>query len=607
MTEEITEEIGFELDEMKEIIDDFLIEADELILSLDNNLVKLESNADDADLLNEIFRAAHTIKGTSGFLGFEEVTSLTHRMEDILNKLRKNELSVTPEIMDVLLESLDILKILLSNVREGESNEGVDIQVAITHLEEAMVAGGSPSNDPGPDQVPAEASTPAGESQPEETIEQAQNDVVVEEAPVADRVDSASPETVADIKKKPGAVSKSAHEQTIRVEVSRLDSLMNLMGELVLGRNSLMQATNQISATTEGTPASENLNRAATSVNFITTELQTAVMRMRMQPVGKVFSKFPRLVRDLTRDSGKQIDLEIIGEETELDKSVIEEIGDPLMHCIRNSCDHGIETPEERVAVGKSAKGTVKLIASQEGSNIVIKVVDDGKGLDANIIRKKAVERGIATETDVERMGDSEVFRFIFEAGFSTAKTITDVSGRGVGMDVLRTNIEKLSGLIDLESKLGEGTSVIIKLPLTLAIVQGLLVESNKEVFILPMASVVETVKTEQSSIFYVNQRPVLRLRGEIIPVINLNDILDESAQGFIMSEKQYIVVVGLADRKIGINIDRFLGQEEVVIKSLGQHLGTTQGISGATILGDGRIRLIVDLIGLFNLTKKLS
>ena len=607
MTEEITEEIGFELDEMKEIIDDFLIEADELILSLDNNLVKLESNADDADLLNEIFRAAHTIKGTSGFLGFEEVTSLTHRMEDILNKLRKNELSVTPEIMDVLLESLDILKILLSNVREGESNEGVDIQVAITHLEEAMVAGGSPSNDPGPDQVPAEASTPAGESQPEETIEQAQNDVVVEEAPVADRVDSASPETVADIKKKPGAVSKSAHEQTIRVEVSRLDSLMNLMGELVLGRNSLMQATNQISATTEGTPASENLNRAATSVNFITTELQTAVMRMRMQPVGKVFSKFPRLVRDLTRDSGKQIDLEIIGEETELDKSVIEEIGDPLMHCIRNSCDHGIETPEERVAVGKPAKGTVKLIASQEGSNIVIKVVDDGKGLDANIIRKKAVERGIATETDVERMGDSEVFRFIFEAGFSTAKTITDVSGRGVGMDVLRTNIEKLSGLIDLESKLGEGTSVIIKLPLTLAIVQGLLVESNKEVFILPMASVVETVKTEQSSIFYVNQRPVLRLRGEIIPVINLNDILDESAQGFIMSEKQYIVVVGLADRKIGINIDRFLGQEEVVIKSLGQHLGTTQGISGATILGDGRIRLIVDLIGLFNLTKKLS
>lgn len=602
----MSEDLGFDLDEMKEIIDDFLIEADELISSLDNNLVKLESNPEDPDLLNEIFRAAHTIKGTSGFLGFDEVTSLTHRMEDILNKLRKNELAVSPEIMDVLLESLDVLKILLDNVREGRSNENVDIQIAISHLEDAMEAGGARSDDPGAGNQPVE---PSALTQPEE-------DSPAEELTVAASAESslsvstvaAQPKTpVATSRKKPGSSLKQAKEQTIRVDVERLDSLMNLMGELVLSRNSLMQVNNEVSIEHEGTPAAEHLNRSANSVSYITTELQMAIMRMRMLPVGKVFGKFPRLIRDLTRESGKQIDLEIIGEETELDKSVIEEIGDPLMHCIRNCCDHGIELPDERIAVGKPPRGTVKLIASQEGSNIVIKVVDDGHGLDVTRIRQKAVERGLVSETEAERMPDSEVFRFIFEAGFSTAKKITGVSGRGVGMDVLRTNIEKLNGMIDLESKLGQGTSVIIKLPLTLAIVQGLLVESDKEVFILPMSSVIETVKTKQSSIFYVNQRPVLRLRGEIIPVINLNDILEESARGFIMSEKQYIVVVGLAEKKLGINVDRFLGQEEVVIKSLGQHLGATQGISGATILGDGRIRLIVDLIGLFNLTKKIS
>lgn len=602
----MSEDLGFDLDEMKEIIDDFLIEADELISSLDNNLVKLESNPEDPDLLNEIFRAAHTIKGTSGFLGFDEVTSLTHRMEDILNKLRKNELAVSPEIMDVLLESLDVLKILLDNVREGRSNENVDIQIAISHLEDAMEAGGARSDDPGAGNQPVE---PSALTQPEE-------DSPAEELTVAASAESAlsvstvaaQPKTpVATSRKKPGSSLKQAKEQTIRVDVERLDSLMNLMGELVLSRNSLMQVNNEVSIEHEGTPAAEHLNRSANSVSYITTELQMAIMRMRMLPVGKVFGKFPRLIRDLTRESGKQIDLEIIGEETELDKSVIEEIGDPLMHCIRNCCDHGIELPDDRIAVGKPPRGTVKLIASQEGSNIVIKVVDDGHGLDVTRIRQKAVERGLVSETEAERMPDSEVFRFIFEAGFSTAKKITGVSGRGVGMDVLRTNIEKLNGMIDLESKLGQGTSVIIKLPLTLAIVQGLLVESDKEVFILPMSSVIETVKTKQSSIFYVNQRPVLRLRGEIIPVINLNDILEESARGFIMSEKQYIVVVGLAEKRLGINVDRFLGQEEVVIKSLGQHLGATQGISGATILGDGRIRLIVDLIGLFNLTKKIS
>ncbi|KAA3632907.1 MAG: chemotaxis protein CheA, partial [Calditrichaeota bacterium] len=393
---------------------------------------------------------------------------------------------------------------------------------------------------------------------------------------------------------------------TIRVDVERLDTLMNMMGELVLGRNSMVQTVNNLLTEHENENKYEKLAQSTNSINFITTELQMAVMKMRMQPVGKVFKKFPRLVRDLSRDSKKEIALQITGETTELDKSVIEEIGDPLVHIIRNSCDHGIESPEDRVAKGKSAQGTVKLSAVQEGSNIVIKIEDDGKGLDVDAIRAKAVERKLVSEEDAQNMSNNDVFKFIFEAGFSTAKKITDVSGRGVGMDVVRTNIEKLNGFIELDSELGKGTTISIKLPLTLAIIQGLLVESNDEVFILPLSSVHETVKTEQAEIYYANKKPVLSLREDVIPIVNLNHLLKASTETFTLAQKPYIVIVGLAEKKIGIMIDKFLGQEEVVIKSLGQYLGTTEGVAGATILGDGRIRLIVDLIGLFNIAKRI-
>lgn len=583
-------EMDLELDEMKEIIGDFLIEADELISSLDTNLVKLEGASDDLDLLNEIFRAAHTIKGTSSFLGFEQVSGLTHKMEDILNKLRKAEMSVTPEIMDLLLESLDTLKVLLENVRSGNSEEEVNLEPIIARLVAAAEGEAAPA--------------PAGDG----TNEVTETPVEPAEAVAPSDKPEAARATQGQALGAPKArFEKKAVETTIRVDVDRLDSLMNLMGELVLGRNSLVQTVNRLGKGEEHNLELDDINRATASINYITTELQLAVMKMRMQPIGKVFSKFPRLVRDLTRESHKQIDLVISGEETELDKSVLEEIGDPLVHIIRNACDHGIESPDERQAAGKPEKGTVRLMAGQEGSNIVIKVIDDGRGLDVQAIRDKAVDRGLIGRNEVDRMPDREVFHFIFEPGFSTAKVVSDVSGRGVGMDVVRTNIEKLNGMIELNSEKDRGTSISIKLPLTLAIIQGLLVDSDSEVFILPLASVLETVKTEQSEIHYVNQRPVLRLRDNIIPVINLNEILRGGSGGFVMTEKPYIVIVGLADKTLGINVDRFMGQEEVVIKSLGQYLGSTEGVAGATILGDGRIRLIVDLIGLFTLAKKLS
>jgi len=617
----MSNDMELQQDEMKEIIEDFLVEADELISSLDNNLVKLEVSPDDLDLLNEIFRAAHTIKGTSSFLGFEQVTTLTHRMEDILNKLRKSEMVVTPEVMDILLESLDLLKVLLDNVRQGNQEE-LDLTDIMARLDATIEGQESVPKEESPvaENKDSDSSVSLSEvSQTNDTlVTVGQPDNVVDESPVTETGNPVASEGKStadkfpqnsDLPGKPSRpqMLKKSSEQTIRVDVDRLDSLMNMMGELVLGRNSLQQSINRLNRDHEGEYELESVNQAATAVNFITTELQMAVMKMRMQPVGKVFNRFPRLVRDLSRETHKQIELKITGETTELDRSVIEEIGDPLVHIIRNSCDHGLETPEERTKAGKTPVGTVCLDACQEGSHIVIKVTDDGRGFGIEAIKEKAIERGLATRESIEKMPDREIYRFVFGAGFSTAKVVTDVSGRGVGMDVVRSNIEKLNGIIELDSEVGKGSSVTIKLPLTLAIIQGLLVQCDDEVFILPLSSVLETVKTEHSEVFYVNKRPILRLRDDIIPIINLVDILSANPRGFIMTEKPYIVVVGLAEKKLGLIVDRFLGQEEAVIKSLGSYLGSTEGVAGATILGDGRIRLIVDIVGLFNVARKIS
>ncbi len=412
----MSDDIGFEIDEMQEIIDDFLVEADELISSLDTNLVELEGQPENLDLLNEIFRAAHTIKGTSSFLGFEQVTSLTHKMEDILNKLRKSELKVTPNIMDLMLESLDILKVLIVNVHEGK-DEVLDLD----SINNRLILAYEGKNDTGSEAAPSDAqqvenkedlqANPVSETKTE-TTEQTTDEVK------ADSTDKVSAQAKDD------HAHKKASDQTIRVDVGRLDTLMNMMGELVLGRNSMVQTVGKLTSEHQGDYNLEHLTGASNAISFITTELQMAVMKMRMQPIGKVFKKIPRLVRDLARESKKEIALEIFGETTELDKSIIEEIGDPLVHIIRNSCDHGIESPEDRLANGKPSKGTVKLIAEQEGSNIIIKIVDDGKGLDVEAIRNKAVEKNLASRNEIDKMSDKEVFKYIFGAGFSTAKKL---------------------------------------------------------------------------------------------------------------------------------------------------------------------------------------
>jgi two-component system chemotaxis sensor kinase CheA len=621
-------ETGMELDNMKEIVDEFMIEADEILAKLDEDMVKLEKNSADLNLLNEIFRAAHTIKGTSGFLGLDKVSELTHKMEDVLNKLRKGELKTNPVIMDALLQAIDTLKLLLEDLRTGKDS-GIDLAFVKGQLiaassvtagveapatkKEAKKNGKSQKIDisaTATPTTPIESSIPKTESPvaqvtplPAEIPELS----LVEAEPVEEEKEATDEMLRSDggasLVKQMAEMRRGA-DQTIRVDVGRLDSLMNIMGELVLGRNAMIQLTNRITSRYEGQELMDDLNHVATQLNFVTTELQMSIMKMRMLPVGKVFNKFPRVVRDLARSQNKEIELFISGEETELDKSVIEEIGDPLVHLIRNSADHGIELPDERVQAGKARGGRIDLIASQEGSNIVIKVADDGAGLDTARIRQKAIEKKLASAEEINRMSDKEVFSYIFHPGFSTAKVVTDVSGRGVGMDVVRTNIEKLKGIIDIQSERGKGTAIIIKLPLTLAIVQGLLVEARNELFILPLASVLETVKIARADVASINRKEVIRLRDTVLPIVDLHSIFFRGASSIDLAKmtNSYVVVLGLAEKRIGLVVDHLIGQEEVVIKSLGEFLGQTQGIAGATILGDGRVRLIVDPAGIFTM-----
>ncbi|BAI79918.1 two-component system, chemotaxis family, sensor kinase CheA [Deferribacter desulfuricans SSM1] len=549
--------------EMNDLIQDFLIEAEELIEQLDQDLVELEHRKDDLDLLNKIFRAAHTIKGSSSFLGFEKLTDLTHIAEEILNKLRKGEMVVTTDVMDVLLEFVDYLKKLIDDIKNG--TDTVDITDIVKKLK--LVNEGKSVGAP--------------------------------------KEEKAKPEKKETKKNEPKQIAKvtKAIEQTIRVDVNRLDVLMNLVGELVLSRNRIAQISAEFEKKFEGEFLVEQLLETTSHLGLITTELQLAVMKTRMVPIGKVFNKFPRMVRDLCRELNKDIELVITGEDTELDKSVVEEIGDPLIHMIRNAVDHGIEPPEERVKKGKPEKGLVALNAYYEGNHIVVEIKDDGRGMDPEKLKKKAIEKGVITPEEAKSLSKEEAFGLIFRPGFSTAEKVSDVSGRGVGMDVVKTNIEKLNGIIQIDSELDKGTTFKLKLPLTLAIIQALLVEVSGEIFAIPIVSVVETVKIDENEIHSFEGREVLKLRESVLSLIRLNEVFELEPT---FSNEMYVVVVALAEKRVGLIVDRLIGQEEIVIKSLGEYLGGTVGIAGATIMGDGAVRLILDVAGIMDIASKM-
>ena len=641
------------MDDMKEIMEDFLIEAFELIEQIDHDLVELEANPEDLELLNRIFRVAHTVKGSSSFLNFDVLTELTHHMEDVLNKARKGELKITPDIMDVVLESVDMMKGLLESIRDNGSDAaaGIDIKnicVRLTQISEgeassaAAEAPAAPSPEPvkEPEPVaPAEEAAPEvsdaelsklSDSEVEAEIERLLKVRKAEDqarraskgiapkspeeiAPATSAASAPAPkpapsrERDAD-KKVPAASSNSAvaQEQTIRVEVKRLDHLMNLIGELVLGKNRLLKIYDDVEERYEGEKFLEELNQVVSSLSLVTTDIQLAVMKTRMLPIAKVFNKFPRMIRDLSRDLGKQIDLEISGEETELDKSIVEEIGDPLVHIIRNSCDHGIEDPETRKAMGKPEKGLVQLKAYNEGNHIVVEIVDDGKGLDADMLKAKSIEKGIITEREADAMSEKEAFGLIFKPGFSTAAKVTNVSGRGVGMDVVKTNIEKLNGIIDIESEVGKGTVMKLKIPLTLAIIQSLLVGTQEEFYAIPLASVLETVRVPIDDIYTIDGKNVLRLRDEVLSLVRLSDVFGVN-KVFDGGDQTYVVIIGVAEAKLGIIVDTLVGQEEIVIKSMGDYLQNIPGIAGATIRGDGRVTLIIDVGAMMEMAKDIK
>ncbi|GAA7892369.1 chemotaxis histidine kinase/response regulator CheAY2 [Helicobacter pylori] len=675
------------MDDLQEIMEDFLIEAFEMNEQLDQDLVELEHNPEDLDLLNRIFRVAHTIKGSSSFLNLNILTHLTHNMEDVLNRARKGEIKITPDIMDVVLRSIDLMKTLLVTIRDtgSDTNNGKEneIEEAVKQLQ-AITSQNLEGAKEGTKEAPKKESQ---EEAKKENIKENQenkaksptaknptSDNPLADEPDLDYTNMSAEEVEAEIERllnkrqeadkerraqkkqeaKPkqevapkAEISKTeiskteisktetpktetpkapktetkaktkadteenkapsiGVEQTVRVDVRRLDHLMNLIGELVLGKNRLIRIYGDVEERYDGEKFLEELNQVVSSISAVTTDLQLAVMKTRMQPVGKVFNKFPRMVRDLSRELGKSIELIIEGEETELDKSIVEEIGDPLIHIIRNSCDHGIEPLEERRRLNKPETGKVQLSAYNEGNHIVIKISDDGKGLDPVMLKEKAIEKGVISERDAEGMSDREAFNLIFKPGFSTAKVVSNVSGRGVGMDVVKTNIEKLNGIIEIDSEVGVGTTQKLKIPLTLAIIQALLVGVQEEYYAIPLSSVLETVRISQDEIYTVDGKSVLRLRDEVLSLVRLSDIFKVDA--ILESNSDvYVVIIGLADQKIGVIVDYLIGQEEVVIKSLGYYLKNTRGIAGATVRGDGKITLIVDVGAMMDMAKSIK
>lgn len=639
------------MDEFQEILQDFLIESFELIEQLDQDLVDLESNPNDLELLNRIFRVAHTVKGASSFLNFDILSRLTHHMENLLNMARHGELQITAGVMDVILESIDLMKEILGYIRDNGNDSGFEIEACVGRLDEVANNKGATTEATIEPEVTQEAKVTQEIKEPESPQESKDDDIdysnlsdaeveaeierllaqrqaedakkraekktddkksddnnqessIAPKQPSAPQKPAATSNAVKKVEKDDN--SNSAIEQTIRVDVKRLDHLMNLIGELVLGKNRLIKINDDVEERYEGEAFLEELNQVVSIVSLVTTDLQIAVMKTRMLPIGKVFNKFPRMIRDLSRELNKKIELVITGEETELDKSIVEVIGDPLVHIIRNSCDHGIESIKDRLDQGKDETGTVQLKAYHEGNHIVIQIIDDGKGLDADGLKIHSIEKGIISEKEAELMSEKEAFGLIFRPGFSTAKQVTSVSGRGVGMDVVKTNIEKLNGLIDIDSELGRGTSIKLKIPLTLAIIQALLVGVQEEYYAIPLASVLETVRISKDEIYTVESRSVMRLRNEVLSLVHIGDIF-EVERVFDNSEHAYVVVLGLAESKIGLIVDSLVGQEEIVIKSLGEYLKGIEGIAGATIRGDGGVTLIVDVAALMQMAKSVK
>lgn len=708
--------MDFGFDMTAEDIRVFLDEAEELLQTMEGGILRLEKESDDPEVLQEIFRAAHTLKGSSATLGHQRMAELTHSMENVLDKLRKGKMTASSALVDALFACLDVLKAFKEEIASGEQSDisTDDVLRQLAALDQPGGAVADAPSGPAGQRTPAQslaglpALTPAqrerirdaagrgliavwadlqlakdaampavrafqallavgdiGEivlSQP--TQEEVEEDKVggelklifltresleaaratLEQVPeitilACATVELESPEpgaapaeavAAAAIAPQPAAVAdepapqpanggggnggtggggngQSAHHakssaRTVRVDVEVLDNLMNTVGELVIERTRLLQVATRLEVEREGDELSQVMSSALAQIGRLTGNLQEEIQRARMLPVDNLFRKFPRMVRDVAQKANKEIEFVMKGEETELDRSVIEEIGDPLMHLLRNAVDHGVEAPADRETTGKPAKGTVTLEAFHEENHIIISVRDDGRGVDPNKIRASAVRKGLLSEEAARRLPDPEAINLIWNPGFSTAEKVSDISGRGVGLDVVHKNIEKLNGSVEIRSVVGEGTEFRVKLPLTLAIIRALQVEVLETTYCIPLGSVVETDRIPIADIKTVRQREVIVKRGEVIPLLRLADAFGlQRPEGAAEAEEVFVVIVAVMGRQLGIVVDTLIGEGDVVIKPLGKFIGDIPGISGATIMGDGNVAIILDISSLIN------
>ena len=671
--------------ETNQYLDMFIDESKEHLQTMNDNLLQLEQNQDDIDVVKNVFRSAHTIKGMSATMGFEDIANLTHELENVLDLVRNEKLKITPEIMDVVFQSVDLLEGMVYSIIDGQDGSA-DIEYLVIQLK--AIASGEPltavsesakevtktssvagiselldayqvtiikqSQSSGhnaffisitlsPECMLRAArvfmifgalenmgeviqSIPVAEDLEDEKfdldfqlvfltkedketvrnkllnitevdkvdidlinldIEETRTEEPIKEVAVANKPSSAPAKAPGAPAAKQASKGKPVSTKTIRVAIERLDVLMNLFSELVIDRGRLEQIARELSHS-ELIESVEHMSR-------ISGDLQNLILTMRMVPVEEVFNRFPRMVRDLSKELNKKINLDIRGAETELDRTVIDEIGDPLVHLLRNSLDHGIESPEERIQKGKSDTGTIQLIAYHSGNHVFIEIIDDGNGLDREKILNKAIERGLVTPDQGSQMTDSQVFLLLFQAGFSTAKVVSDVSGRGVGLDVVKNKIESLSGQVHIESKLGEYAKFQIELPLTLSIIQSMLVKIAEEKYAIPLTSIIETAVFPKEEIHFVQGQSVIDFRGHIVPLLSLEEVFAIPREGDSNEEEVAVIIVKKGEKLAGLIVDEFIGQQEIVLKNLGAYLPSVYAISGATILGDGQVALIID------------
>ncbi|MBM7773304.1 two-component system chemotaxis sensor kinase CheA [Actinokineospora baliensis] len=580
------------MEDFDDVVQEFLVESYENLDQLDQDLVALERDPTARDRLASVFRTIHTIKGTSGFLAFSKLEQVTHAGESLLARLRDGAQVLDRRGADVLLRVVDVVRALLAQIERDGQEGDMELGDVIAEVEACIAGAPAPAK---PAQEPVAEAAPAADA-PAPVAEQAP---VAEAAPAetapAAPAQPETPEAATPAPAEETASRRGVADTSVRVDVDLLDKLMRLVGELVLTRNQMVRATEH--------NGDHTLSRAAQRLNLITSELQEGVMKTRMQPISHLWSKLPRVVRDLSNSIGRQVRLELEGAETELDRSLLEAVKDPLTHLVRNAVDHGLESPEDRVKAGKSPEGTLTLRAYHEHGHVVVEVADDGKGVDPKLIGATAVKRGLLTAEQVAAMDADEVLRLVFRAGFSTAAKVSNVSGRGVGMDVVRTNLEAIGGAVDLRSVVGKGTTWRLTIPLTLAIVQALIVESANERYVLPQMSVRELVSVEgqtSARIEYVSGAPVCRLRGRLLPLVRLNEALGGAPERPEENgEAIYIAVLNGEGHEFGLVVDRVLTTEEVVVKPLASHLKDVGCYAGATILGDGRVSLILDVLAL--------